>query len=137
LAISDAALPLSVKGILGPPGRVALLLNERDEWELPGGRLERHDVSPEACLAREIEEELRLVADVGSLVHSWRYEPLPGRYVQLVAYRCRLVGEWPDTLAHSHEHHDVGLFLLEDLEAINLPQGYRDAIAQAGIRGRR
>ena len=32
--------PVSIKGILVEAGWVVLLENERDEWELPGGRLE-------------------------------------------------------------------------------------------------
>jgi 8-oxo-dGTP pyrophosphatase MutT (NUDIX family) len=32
--------PVSIKGVLVEAGRVVLLENERDEWELPGGRLE-------------------------------------------------------------------------------------------------
>ncbi|MBE1536931.1 NUDIX domain-containing protein [Actinomadura algeriensis] len=33
---------------------MALLKNERDEWELPGGRLEPSDATPEAAVEREI-----------------------------------------------------------------------------------
>ena len=44
--------PVSIKGVLVEAGRVALLENERDEWELPGGRLEPGE-APETCLARE------------------------------------------------------------------------------------
>ena len=110
---------------------VALLLNERDEWELPGGQLESTDQSPEACVAREIEEELGLTVRVGQSVHRWQYEPIPGRHVSMVAYRCQLVGEWPDTLVPSHEHRDARLFALTDLNAVNLPAGYRDAISRA------
>ena len=47
--------------------------NERDEWELPGGRLEPGE-APETCLVREFAEEL---------VQWWRspmlYEVLPKR----------------------------------------------------------
>lgn len=33
--------PVSIKGVLqSPEGLVVLMLNERDEWELPGGRIE-------------------------------------------------------------------------------------------------
>ena len=54
----SAAYPVSVKGVLlTPDGDVVLLLNERDEWELPGGRIELGESSTE-CLAREIREEL-------------------------------------------------------------------------------
>ncbi|MET8247781.1 NUDIX domain-containing protein [Streptomyces sp. NPDC005202] len=58
--------PVSVKGVaLDARDRVLLLRNERDEWELPGGRLEvgtgdgvqLPDSSPEAALEREIQEE--------------------------------------------------------------------------------
>ncbi|HEV7594077.1 MAG TPA: NUDIX domain-containing protein, partial [Gemmatimonadaceae bacterium] len=49
--------PVTVKGVLIRDGRVVLLRNEREEWELPGGKLELSE-SPEQCLAREIEEEL-------------------------------------------------------------------------------
>ena len=34
------AFPVSVKGVAVQSGRVLLLENERNEWELPGGKLE-------------------------------------------------------------------------------------------------
>lgn len=128
---NDLVLPISIKGILGPPGSVVLLRNERDEWELPGGRIEPSDESPPACLRREVAEELDLVVDVGLPVHSWRYEPVPGRSVHVIAYDCEIVGSWPEHLWHSHEHSGVKLFTAADLPGINLPQGYRDALAES------
>ena len=44
--------PVSIKGVLVEAGSVMLLENERDEWELPGGRLEPGE-APETCLVRE------------------------------------------------------------------------------------
>jgi len=37
---------VSVKGVLIIDGGVVLLRNERDEWELPGGRVDPEDTSP-------------------------------------------------------------------------------------------
>ena len=34
------AFPVSVKGVAIQDGKVLLLENERNEWELPGGKLE-------------------------------------------------------------------------------------------------
>ena len=46
----ELRFPVSVKGVLLEADRVVLLLNDRDEWELPGGRLE-HGEDPVAWLA--------------------------------------------------------------------------------------
>ena len=56
---------VSVKGVLfAPSGEVVLLLNEREQWELPGGRIELGEYSTN-CLAREILEELDVRVEVG------------------------------------------------------------------------
>lgn len=129
--VTEMAYPVSVKGVFGPPGQVVLLHNERGEWELPGGRLDATDDDLEAALRREIDEELGLAVEVGAVVHAWRYEPIPGRVVLVVAYACRLVGEWPTSLRHSDEHDGVGVFASAELADLDLPDGYRDAIAVA------
>jgi 8-oxo-dGTP pyrophosphatase MutT (NUDIX family) len=70
---------VSVKGVVLTQDRcVVLLKNDRDEWELPGGKLERSE-APELCVARELEEELAITVRVGPLIDSWLYEVLPAR----------------------------------------------------------
>lgn len=118
--------PVSVKGVLfTPDGNVVLLLNERDEWELPGGRIEPGESSPE-CLAREIEEELNVGVEVGQPLDTYLFEVLRGRLVFVATYQCRIVGSFEPRL--SHEHKRIGLFLPSALPP-NLPQGYRASIA--------
>ena len=122
---------VSIKGVLAAPdGRVILLQNERDEWELPGGQIELNE-SPAQCLAREIHEELCLRVEVGQPLDAYLFEVAPGRQVFIVTYECASIGHfYPMT---SHEHKGIRLFSHDCLPA-NLPAGYKASIASA-MRG--
>ena len=117
--------PVSVKGVLLRDDHVVLMHNPRDEWELPGGKLET-DETPEACIAREITEELGLTVTVGPLVDVWVYRIVPGTNVLIVTYGCQ-VAHWPDTL-DSPEGAVVRTFPIATLERLHLPVGYHRAI---------
>jgi len=120
--------PVSIKGVLqSPEGLVVLMLNERDEWELPGGRIELGETAPE-CLAREIDEELSVQVAVGEPLDSYLFEVIPGKHVFISTYRCRLLGGFVPAI--SHEHKEIGLFDPARLP-VNLPRGYRDSIDKA------
>lgn len=120
--------PVSIKGVLrAPSGEIVLLLNEREEWELPGGRIEPGESSTE-CLAREIAEELNLQVAVGAPLDTYLLEVVPGKHVFIATYRCTLVSAFEPVL--SHEHKRLGLFRPEALPD-NLPAGYRASIAAA------
>lgn len=127
------ALPISIKGILWRLDRVCLVHNERDEWELPGGKLEPGE-TPAACLVREIEEELGLRTAIGPLVAAWVYEIKPGVAVFVVAYVCDATDDGEAQV--SGEHSDLGWFSSADLDGLSLPDGYRQAIAASkGLLG--
>lgn len=117
--------PVSVKGIVYQDGKVVLLKNERDEWELPGGKLELGE-APEFCVVREIEEELGLVAKTGPLLDSWVYHIYEGVDVLILTYGC-----YPtpfSTVTHSPEHKAVGLFSPEEVKTLRMPDGYKNSI---------
>ena len=120
--------PVSIKGVLqSPEGQIVLMLNERDEWELPGGRIELGETAPQ-CLAREIAEELAVEVSVGEPLDSYLFEVIPGKHVFISTYRCQLLGGFVPTI--SHEHKEIGLFEPGRLPA-NLPEGYRLSIVKA------
>lgn len=58
-------------------------------WEFPGGKVEAGE-SPETCLAREIQEELGVVIEVGDIfkVISHNYGD---KQVILLCYKCKLI----------------------------------------------
>jgi 8-oxo-dGTP pyrophosphatase MutT (NUDIX family) len=64
------SFPVSIKGVLLDGDRVALLENERGEWELPGGGLET-DEQPAVCLVREFAEELGVEVTVDQILDCW------------------------------------------------------------------
>ncbi len=119
--------PVSIKGVVAVGPSVVLLRNDRDEWELPGGRPEPGE-SERATLAREIREETGLDVDIVERLEAWAYEVLPGRVVEIVAWGCvAAIGAVPRP---SVEHREVGLFATRDLAALRLDDGYRRAIAR-------
>lgn len=118
--------PVSIKGVVLHAGRVLLACNDRDEWELPGGRLEEGETL-EACVEREILEETGLTARAGRLLDSMIYRVAPGKSVVIVSYQCEPID--PDQpLVASHEHAKVAFIHLAELDTINLPRAYRTII---------
>lgn len=105
-----------------------LLKNEREEWELPGGRIEGGE-SPELCVLREIEEELGIKAEVTRILDSWLFEVLPGKQVFIATYACKAKGSVAAAaLQISQEHKEIGLFRLEDALALAMPDGYKRSL---------
>jgi 8-oxo-dGTP pyrophosphatase MutT (NUDIX family) len=123
--MSAPRFPVSIKGVMKIDGRIPLLQNERQEWELPGGRMEAGE-QPELALVRELAEELNIEARVERLLDCWLY-PIAGKgEVMIVAYACTVLRS--EGLRFSHEHKDLLLAKPEDLPGLNLPDGYRRAI---------
>jgi 8-oxo-dGTP pyrophosphatase MutT (NUDIX family) len=127
-----SAHPISVKAVLIHDGRVLLLLNERGEWDLPGGRPDPGEAHRQA-LAREVREETGLLVEVGAALDEHLFEVLPGRFVRILPFVCRLVGS--DAVALSHEHLETRWVrfaeLAESIAGNPLPRGYLGAIRQA------
>jgi ADP-ribose pyrophosphatase YjhB (NUDIX family) len=119
---------ISVKGVvLDSADRVLLLKNERDEWELPGGRIEIGE-TPEECVAREIFEETRWKVRTGQLLDTWMYYiNVAEKHVFIVTYGCLPETDVEPVL--SDEHKQIGLFNANEVDGLNMPDGYRRSIA--------
>ena len=117
--------PVSTKGVCVRGDRVLLLRNERDEWELPGGKLEVGE-DPVACVGREISEETGWTVQVGSILDSWQYHIRDGVDVLIVTYGCFVSDDAAVTV--SSEHKEARLVALADVADLPMPEGYRRSI---------
>lgn len=89
-------LPLIVTAaIVRHEGKILLTRRKPDApypllWEFPGGKLEPEE-HPEACIVREIREELAMEVSVQG-IYDVIYFRYPERPVLVLAYRCAWVG---------------------------------------------
>ncbi len=93
-------------------------------WEFPGGKREPNETF-EACLTRELREELGIEVAVGELVESLTHA-YPEKTVHLKFYRCR----WEE-----HEPQPLGCLALNWVSAANL-RDYAFPAADARLLGR-
>lgn len=120
------AFPVSVKGVAVRERKVLLLENERDEWELPGGKLELGEDPPD-CVVREISEETGWRVDAGPLLDCWQYHIRPGSDVVIVTYGCHVRTVDPPVI--SAEHKRACLFNPGQVPGLVMPDGYKRSIA--------
>ena len=117
--------PVSVKGVVLIQGRVPLLENERNEWELPGGKLELGETPVGTC-ARELEEELNIRVRVERILDSWVYSIEPRIHVLIVTYGCTCIDA--TSMRMSDEHKQLALFRLHEVDDLTMPLPYKESV---------
>lgn len=125
-------VPISVKGIVIEDGKVWLRQNERNEWELPGGKLE-HGEQPEETVVRELREELGFTVTVDRIVQAHLYtiekSEMESRGVFVVTYLCTL----QDVVGDVEHVGEAGpaqfqAVALSEIDKLSIPQFYKDAL---------
>jgi len=90
-------------------------------WEFPGGKCDPGETH-EACLARELREELGASATVGAeilcVTHAY-----PDRTVELHFFRCRLTTEAVPQMGQ-----EMQWVAREQLGSLTLPQGDKELV---------
>lgn len=128
-------VPVSAKGIVFDEGKVWLRKNERNEWELPGGKVDEGE-QPTQTVVRELKEELGFDVRVERIVQAWMYtinvSQDESRGVLVVSYLCELLGtsgefEWEGEAGRAQFER----FSVAEIEGLAMPEFYKDAIQAA------
>lgn len=119
---------VSIKGVLEYNRKLLLRKNERMEYELLGGRLEKGDSSAENRLIAEFEEESGVKVEIIKHLEPWLYE-IGLKNIIIVPFSCNalfipneMVDEDGGTLHWLDQ---------EDISVAFMPQGYKDTILGA------
>ena len=79
---------VSVKGVLEANGKLLLRKNQRNEYELLGGHLEKEDPTAEQRLITEFAEESGIQIEVLEHREPWLYE-VGSKNIIIVPFTCR------------------------------------------------
>ena len=127
-------IPVSVKGIVIENGKVWLRKNERNEWELPGGKIDEGE-QPEKTIIRELDEELGFKTEVKEIIQAYLYTIKvsldESRGVLVVTYLCNLLGKTGKfELVGEAGVAKFQQYSYSEIESLNMPKFYKDAIAK-------
>ena len=122
-SISDK-FPVSVKSLIFDDKRFLLINNERDEWDIPGGKIENnHNVIE--TLVREVKEELNITIDNYNILLAKKYL-FRKQEIIVVVYNSKITNEDPISL--SFENIDYNFFSYDELNQLKLTPWAKDSI---------
>ncbi len=116
--------PISLKILIIDDNKVLFLKNEREEWDLPGGKINFNE-NPLDCLKREVFEETKLNLSNIELVDflNLKFNDTP---VGIVLYKSSINSDNPVEI--SFEHSDFNFLTKNQIKNINCPNEYKKVI---------
>ena len=106
--------PVSVKGLFLDQGKILLLKNEREEWDLPGGKiLEDSDIK--STLSREVLEETNLKVEIGELLMADLFDVVESK-VFITIFKINAIDARPVQISKEHISYDF--FSLDEIDEI-------------------
>jgi 8-oxo-dGTP pyrophosphatase MutT (NUDIX family) len=132
--------PISCKGIVVEDGKVWLRQNERETWELPGGKLEQGE-QPETAVAREMSEELGIEVTVGAPVLNYVHAIPTSRDekdgVLVAIYYCTFIKRTGELETEGEAGSaEFKAFAKDQIDDLPMPVFYKKAI-RAALKGKR
>ena len=116
--------PVSVKSLIYDDKRILLIKNERDEWDLPGGKIEKNDNVIDT-LVREVKEELNLTIDNYNILQAKKYL-FRKQEIIVIAYYSKITNDEPIRL--SFENLDYNFFSYNELNQLKLTPWAMDSL---------
>ena len=128
-------VPVSVKGIVFEGEKIWLRKNERNEWELPGGKVDQGEKLEEA-VQRELQEELGFLVDVQGIVHAHLYKIKESvdesKGVLVLSYLCRVVEKMGEMEKESEGGRaEFQVFTPKEVDSLVMEKFYKEAIRKA------
>ena len=116
-------------GLVFHEGRLLIAQRKLDShlgglWEFPGGKREPGETF-EACLVRELREELAIETEVGELIEEVSHD-YPDKQVLLRFFRCRLVAGEPQPIGC----HAIAWVTRETLSGYPFPEADAQLLAR-------
>ena len=116
--------PVSIKAIIIDNNRVLCLKNERNEWDLPGGKIDFYE-NIEECLLREVKEETNL-----NIKNLKILKPLNIKFndvtVLILLYSAEISCDSSVTI--SFEHSEYNFFSKSEIENLIMPIDFKKTI---------